>query len=171
MAVQESSTKFRPGESTGKPFGGKIADKPFPQVLRELALERGFESQMQLAKALGSTSHNLVAQWYQGVYYPVEQHFEKLLEILQPIESQLNALTEYYSQHQANSKPKSEKPVHAVSPKTAKRLFPFPTYSDMDAAKNLGVSNNTVGRLRARFHIPILITNQDIEFFRQQLEK
>ena len=76
--------KFSPGESSNKPIGGHISSDPFPQALYQLALDRGYDSQLKLSKALGNAGNSPVGGWYRGEHTPGINEFAKLVVLLLP---------------------------------------------------------------------------------------
>lgn len=89
--------KFRPGESTGRPLGGNVSSEPFPQALYKLALSRGFESQLALAKALGHGYNSLVGNWYHG-RVPIPESLGRILVLFQPNGEELDSIIDPYGQ-------------------------------------------------------------------------
>lgn len=86
--------RLRPGESSGRPWGGNVSKEPFPQALYNLARSRGFESQTVLARALGVGSNNTISRWYRGLSVPAPESFGVLLRLLQPDEKELDSIVE-----------------------------------------------------------------------------
>lgn len=79
MLQEIERAKFRLGESANKPIGGNIADTPFVKALRAVAVDRGFESQRSLARALGHNSSDRVGKYYRGQHVPSPEAFGELL--------------------------------------------------------------------------------------------
>lgn len=88
--------KFKRGESTGRPLGGNVSDEAFPQALYSLALARGYESQLSLARALGKKRNNIVSIWYRGNGVPSPEEFGRLLILFQPNDEELDRIVEPY---------------------------------------------------------------------------
>lgn len=96
--MPEKEVKFRRGESTGRPLGGKVSSEPFPQALYALAKSRGFESQLSLAKTLGFRGNSQVQTWYSGKSAPLPEYFGTLLILFQPNDEELDSIVEPYGQ-------------------------------------------------------------------------
>lgn len=96
MTPEGDPTKFRRGENARKPIGGNVADSPFAQSLHTLAVSRGFESQLGLAKALGKKSNRTVSSWYRGENFPTPEEFGNLLILLEPSNEELEPLAAEY---------------------------------------------------------------------------
>lgn len=96
--VESSQEKFRPGENTGRPIGGNISLEPFPQALHSLALSRGYESQLSLARALGYKSNGIVRAWYSGRSAPSPELFGRILVLLRPDDHELDMIAEPYGE-------------------------------------------------------------------------
>ncbi len=90
--------KFRPGESTGKPWGGNVSSAPFPQALYSLARSRGYESQLALANGLCKKESSMVRAWYIGEHAPSPDELGSLLRLLKPNEQELDSLIAPYGQ-------------------------------------------------------------------------
>jgi len=94
MLAELEPRKFRRGENADKPYGGNIAGLPFPRALYEIAVSKGFESQSDLARALGNKTHGVVNRWYRGEQVPSPEPFGELLILLKPNDDRSEKMTE-----------------------------------------------------------------------------
>lgn len=94
MLTELEPRKFRRGENPNKPFGGHIADAPFPKALRALAVSNGFESKSDLARHLGNKNHGVVSRWYKGERVPSPESFGELLILLESNDDESEKMTE-----------------------------------------------------------------------------
>lgn len=88
--------KFRRGENTGRPLGGNVSTEPFPQALYNLALSRGYKSQLALARALGRKSNSAVRAWYTGIHPPTPEHLGQILVLLEPNDDERDSIVNPY---------------------------------------------------------------------------
>jgi len=98
MIKETEPVRFRSRKSTGRPYGGNIADEPFPRVLHCLAVKKGYGSQLALTKALGKKYNCMVGTWYRGEHVPLPKEFGNLLVVLKPNDEELDLLVESYAQ-------------------------------------------------------------------------
>ena len=83
MTLEVDVRHFKRGESTGRPFGGKVSDEQFPASLFALAKSHGFESQLGLAREIG-VARTTVGKWYAGTSIPTPENFTKILQKFKP---------------------------------------------------------------------------------------
>ena len=81
MTIELEPRKFRRGENASRPWGGNVSGEAFPQALYNLAVSRGYESQMALARALGKKRNSTVRRWYQGKTVPLPAELEAILAL------------------------------------------------------------------------------------------
>lgn len=103
MTPEFERPKFRRGENASKPYGRNISDDPFSQTLHKSALASGFESQIDLAKALG-ISPKTVNKWYRGKSVPSPAVFGDLLVLLNLNDEEREPLVESYANRFAERK-------------------------------------------------------------------
>lgn len=100
MTQEFERPRFRPGESTIRPYGGKISDDPLSQALYKSAALRGFESQSALVKAL-KIRPNTVSKWYRGKGVPTPSVFGDLLVLFDLNDEEREPVVEAYAKRLA----------------------------------------------------------------------
>jgi len=98
MSQEVERTIFRPGENAKRPYWGNVTDVPFAQILRRVAIGRGYISQKSLAEALGRKSNGLVYKWSSDRSIPSAETFGKIIVLFQPHDGELELLIEAYAQ-------------------------------------------------------------------------
>lgn len=101
MSQEFEPRRLRQGEGKNRPIGGHIADAPFAKALRALAVDKGFESQSALSRALGKSGNSNVRGWYCDIVIPSPEGFGNLLILFQtikPYDDKMEALVSAYAQ-------------------------------------------------------------------------
>lgn len=97
MTKESERPRFRGGENANRPIGGHVAYAPFARALRDLAVDRGHESQSSLARFL-EKKQGVIGNWIADKHIPSPEEFGNIIIKLQPNDEKMEKLVKIYAE-------------------------------------------------------------------------
>lgn len=122
MSQELEQTRFRNGESAKRPYWGNVADAPFAQTLRCVAIDRGYKSQTSLNEALGGKGNASVSMWSSDRRIPSLGKFGEIIVLFQPHDEKLDRLIDAYAEEISRGRGINPGPSMEARLKISKRM-------------------------------------------------